>query len=401
MTSGSRLIPYPVLIMVLSSFTLYHPTTASAEDRLVEKYDIPIERHEKNIQKLQSGIEIHLGKLQISGTKEYSLLAELESIDNTLALQKIRLQVMKERLESQKELLIIKIRDLKQAEKDKVIVRQHLQERLRSFYLMGKTGLLNVTFSTRTLPELMLLNDSYKSLLEYDHQLLEKYRKTISQLILAKESHEKESTLLDNYIGHAREEKIALDSIRDEKEQLLMRVKTEKGLYEQALKEMKAAEMDLQKSLAILQDKKTYLEKGFVMSRGNMVPPVFGHIISHYGAPLDDTKRPGELARGVTIDAQNDSQVKAIFAGKVIFSGYKRGYGNMVVIDHGLNYLSITSRIEKLNVKTDDIVEEGDTIGIAGDIATLFEKGIYFEIRHNNEPVDPLEWIGTEGLTGL
>jgi len=400
MIRGLRLIFFSAILVAILC-TMPAPHATSAENRLTEKYDIPIERQEKNIQKLQSGIEIHLGKLQISGAKEYSLLDELESLDNNLALQKIRLQLMEERLKSQKELLIIKTRDLKEAGKNKDIVRQHLQGRLHSFYLMGKTGVLNVTFSPRTLPELMLFNDSFTSLLEYDHELLQKYRETIDQLVLAKESHEKESTLLDKYIAQAKKEQIALDITRVEKKKLLWRVKTEKRVYEQALKEMKAAEKDLQKSLAKLQKKKTYLEKGFVMNKGKMVPPVSGRIVSLYGVPRDDKKGPGDFTSGITIDAENGSPVRAVFAGKVIFAGYKRGYGNMVIIDHGLNYFSITSRIDKVTAKAGNILDQGDTIGVAGDIATLFEKGLYFEIRHDTEPVDPLEWIGTEGLTGL
>jgi septal ring factor EnvC (AmiA/AmiB activator) len=387
--------------MVVMSCTLYHPHTVLAKDRLAEKYTIPIKRHEKNIQKLQSGIEIHLGKLQISGTQEYSLLDELETIDRDLGLQKIRLQVMEERLKSQRELLIIKTRALKESEENKDIVRQHLQERLRSFYLMGKTGLLNVTFSTRTLPELMLFNDSFNNLLEYDHKILEKYRESIKQLVLAKKSHEEESGLLDNYIAHAKGEKIALDTIKDEKGQLLRRVKSEKGLYEQALKEMKTAEKDLQKSLIKLQAEKTALVKGFVMKKGKMPPPVSGRLVSLFGTPVNDKKESGETTKGITIDAEDGSKVRTIFAGKIIFAGYKRGYGNTVIIDHGLKYFSITSRLETLTVKTGDILDHRNIIGIAGDIATLFEKGLYFEIRHGTDPVDPLKWITTEGLTGL
>jgi septal ring factor EnvC (AmiA/AmiB activator) len=400
MTCGPRLISCVILLAVFV-YTVYHPRIAAAEDGLTEKYDIPIKRYEKNIQKLQSGIEIHLGKLQISGAKEYSLLDELEGIDRNLALQKIRLQVMEDRLRTQKELLIIKIREMKEAEQNTDIVSRHLQERLRAFYLMGKTGILNVTFSTRTLPELMLFNDSFTRLLEYDYELLEEYRETLAQLVLAKESHEKESALLDEYIAQARQEQVALDAAKKEKEQLLKRVKSEKGLYEQALKEMKTAESDLQKSLISLQEKKTYIAKGFAMNKGKMTPPVSGRVVLRYGEPLDDKKKSGETTRGITIDAKNGSPVRAIFAGKVIFAGYKRGYGNMVIIDHGLNYFSITSRLETLKVKTGDILDQGDTIGVAGDIATLFEKGLYFEIRNETEPVDPLEWISTQGLTGL
>lgn len=400
MSCRSRLFFFPALLAAI--FFAANPSSAAdAEESLTKKYDIPIKRYEQNIQKLQSGIEIHLGKLQVSGEKEFSLLGDIESIDKKVALQKIRLNVMEERLKSQKELLLIKIRDLRETQKNKDRITHHLQERLHAFYLMGKTGVLNVTFSTRTLPELMLFNDSFQRLLAYDKALVEHYREAIAQLLLAKEGHEQESALLDEYIKDAREEKIALDTTRKEKAHLLHRVKSEKVLYEQALKEMKTAESDLHQSLTEMQEKKTYLLQGFVTKKGKMHPPVAGHVVSMFGSPVGDKKNPAATALGVTIDAEDGAPLQTIFAGKVVFAGYRRGYGNMVIIDHGMDYYSITSRMEKISVKEGDIIDEGAVIGKAGDIATLFEKGLYFEIRHGTEPVDPLDWISKDGLTGL
>ncbi|MDW7772030.1 MAG: peptidoglycan DD-metalloendopeptidase family protein [Desulfobulbaceae bacterium] len=390
----------PVLLAA-AILTANHASASDTDTSPADKIDKPIKRYEKNIQKLQSGIEIHLGKLQISSEKEFSLLEDIESIDKKLALQKIRVAVMEERLESQTTLLEVKIRELHEAQVNREKISSHLLERLRAFYLTGKTGILNVTFSDRTLPELMLFNDSFQNLLSYDRELIEHYRETIAQLELAKESHEQESILLDRYIQSAREEKKNLDSIKKEKEDLLRRVKSEKALYEQALSEMKTAESNLLQSLLELQEKKTYLQQGFVMNKGKMLPPVAGRVVSLFGESHGDVQDQGTGAMGITIDAENGAPLKSIFDGKVIFAGYKRGYGNMVIIDHGMNYYTITSRMEKISVTEGDIIDEGAVIGQCGDIATLFEKGLYFEIRHNTDPVDPLEWISKKGLTGL
>lgn len=391
-------------ILLLAVHIIAAPGNAPAADTqksLEEKFDKPIERYEKNIQKLQSGIEIHLGKLQISSEKEFSLLGDLESIDKKLALQKIRVNVMEERLKSQRDLLLVKIRELNEAQQKKVEVAGHLEERLRAYYLMGKTGILNVTFSTRTLPELMLFHDSFQHLLDYDKALLNTYRETISQLLQAREAHEKESELLTKYIQDAREEKKTLSALREDKTELLKKVKSEKALYEQALSEMKNAASELQASLAELQAKKNYIQRGFVMKKGKMRPPVAGKVVSLFGSPVGNSEKTADTSKGINIEAKDGSPLKSIFAGKVLFAGYKKGYGNMVIIDHGMDYYSITSRMEDISVREGDIVEEGDVIGTTGNIATLFEKGLYFEIRHGTEPVDPLEWISREGLTGF
>ena len=359
----------------------------------LEKIDKPIKENELNLEKLQSGMKIYLGKLQVIGEQEFNLLDQIERLDKSLALQKIRLDVMVERLNSQEELLVIKKRDLTFAQRDKKKVREHLEKRLRSFYLMGKTGVLNVTFSTRTLPNLMLFNDSFKTLLDYDKMIFDEFRKSIEQLTLARDAHEKESILLNEFISNAVEQQQELDSLLDEKRELLEKVKTQKILHEQAIKELKKAEVELRNTLIKLQQKRNYTIKGFVLNKGKMAPPVQGKILIRFGESKEGADLVTGRSQGITFDAPNGAAIKAIFAGKVIFAGYRKGFGNMVIIDHGLGYYSITSRMENIRTKEGHVVADGEIVGTAGDIATLFEKGVYFEIREDTKPLDPLEWI--------
>lgn len=300
---------------------------------------------------------------------------------------------MVERLNSQEELLVKKKRDLQLAQKKKIQVREHLEKRLRSFYLMGKTGILNVTFSTRTLPDLMLFNDSFKTLLDHDKKIFDEYRESIERLTLARDAHEKESILLTQFIANAVEQQQELDTLLDDKRELLEKVKTQKILHEQAVKELKNAEAELRITLANLQKKRASTLKGFVLNKGKMSAPVPGKVIIHFGKSKEGTGLEIGQSQGITIDAPNGAAIRAIFAGRIIFAGYRKGFGNMVIIDHGLGYYSITARMEKILRQEGRDVEDGEIIGTAGDIATLFEKGVYFEIRKDTTPLDPLEWI--------
>ncbi len=385
-----------LLFFIMLTITISVAGQGRCETTGLDKIDKPIKENELNLEKLQSGMKIHLGRLQVIGEQEFNLLDQIERLDKSLALQKIRLDVMVERLNSQEELLGIKKRDLSSARKNKKKVREHLEKRLRSFYLMGKTGILNVTFSTRTLPDLMLFTDSFKTLLDYDKMIFNEYRESIEQLTLARDAHEKESILLNEFIANAVKQQQELDSLLDEKRELLEKVKTQKILHEQAIKEMKKAEVELRNTLIKLQQKRNYTIKGFVLNKGKMSAPVQGKILIHFGESKEGANPDTGRSQGITFDAPNGAAIKAIFAGKVIFAGYRKGFGNMVIIDHGLGYYSITSRMENIKTKEGHVVADGDVIGTAGDIATLFEKGVYFEIREDTKPLDPLEWISLE-----
>lgn len=85
--------------------------------------------------------------------------------------------------------------------------------------------------------------------------------------------------------------------------------------------------------------------------------------------------------------------IKAVNKGTVVFSGYLRGYGNTVIIHHGYQYYTVTSRIEKLLVDKGDIIKTEDVLGIMGDTATIFDEGLYFEIRHGKQSLNPLLWL--------
>lgn len=380
-------------VALLAALNFQSLRPMAAENQATPELDKPIEQYESNLEKLKSGIEIHLGQLQIAGQKEFNLLGEIERIDKRLAVQKIRLNVMEERLSTQKKIFAVKLREQQEAEAKMAGVKKHLQIRLRSYYLMGKTGFLNVTFSSRTLPDLMLFNDSFRLLLGYDQKLLAQFREAISQLQEATRGFQEESAQLNTFIAETQEQQKEMDQTLEEKNKLLKRVKTQKVLHEQALREMAKAEQELRESLSELRQKRAYTLKGFLLAKGTMPPPVTGTVIRKFGG-----KKGEGASKGIFIDASDGTRIRAIFPGQVIFAGYRRGYGNTVILDHGLNYSSVTARMEKILVKKGDRVDAETVIGEAGDIATLFEKGIYFEIRRDAEPVDPLEWITRQGL---
>jgi septal ring factor EnvC (AmiA/AmiB activator) len=346
-----------------------------------------------DIGKLHQGIRRHQDKIRQSDEKKVSVLDELEQIDNNILQQKEKIENLRNQLLVQVKLLAQKEEELKQAEvvRDKVL--EHLQKRLQSFYLMGKTGILNVTFSSKDLPELMLFTDSYKRLISYDRSIIDKYRDTVVKIQRANHARELEKSLMQDFIEQAEEEKQALYALRMDREALLVRIKTQKGLYELALKEMHKAESDLGKTLASIKKNQEIKRIGFILSKGQLPPPVKGTLIHGFGEIPRNDLRKGEKTKGITIKTAADATVRAVYKGKIVFSGYKRGFGNMVIIDHGVKHYTVSSRLDTILVKKGDNVAQRKKIGTTGGMATLFERGLYFELRHESTPLNPLKWL--------
>lgn len=347
-----------------------------------------VQRHTINIRKIRQEIRIHLDKIRQSGEQEISILDELQQVENNYTAQQQKVATLQERLRTQEDLLAMRIRDQQQAELVKENMRKHLQKRLHAFYLIGKTGFLNVTFSKKSLPELMLFNDSFQRLLEYDQSVIDMYRDTIDQLNLARQAKELETTLLKNFIEQAEKEQQRLDTIRLEKKQLLNRIRTQKGLYEQAVREMQKAKAELTAGLTKLKQKEENQAQGFLLHKGTLAGPVIGQLIVRFGETLENG-----TSNGIIISTAVQASVFSVYKGKVIFAGYKRGYGNMIIIDHGRQYYSVTAHLDELIVHENEQVDTYQQIGTTGDLATLFSKGLYFEIRHGAELLDPMQWF--------
>ncbi|MEA2116236.1 MAG: peptidoglycan DD-metalloendopeptidase family protein [Thermodesulfobacteriota bacterium] len=346
-----------------------------------------------DIGRLHQGIVKHQDKIRQSDEKKVSVLDELEQIDNNIRQQKEKIATLHDQLLSQEKLITQKEEELKQAEVARDTVLEHLQKRLESFYLMGKTGILNVTFSSRNLPELMLFSDSYKRLISYDRSVIDKYRETVGELQRARQTQELEKSIMQDFIGQAEEEKKALYALRMDKETLLARIKTQKGLYELALKEMHKAESDLGQTLASIKKKQEIKRIGFLLNKGKLPPPVKGTLVHGFGEIPRKGLRKSEKTKGITIKTSVDATVRAVYKGKIVFAGYKRGFGKMVIINHGVKHYTVSSRLDTILVKKGSNVAQGKKIGTTGGMATLFERGLYFQVRHESKPLDPLKWL--------
>ncbi|MES2770512.1 MAG: peptidoglycan DD-metalloendopeptidase family protein [Pseudomonadota bacterium] len=129
--------------------------------------------------------------------------------------------------------------------------------------------------------------------------------------------------------------------------------------------------------------------QGFARLKGNLRLPVKGSVRNRFGT----ARQEGSLWKGLFIRAAVGSDVQAIAAGRVVFADWMRGFGNLLIIDHGDAYLSIYGNNDALLKQVGDSVRGGDSIGVAGNSGGSPESGLYFEIRHQGQALDPLSWV--------
>src|SRR5690606_4270912 len=128
---------------------------------------------------------------------------------------------------------------------------------------------------------------------------------------------------------------------------------------------------------------------GFKGLRKGLPYPVKGEVLGRFGA-----QRPeGGLWRGIVLRSNEGTPVRVIEAGKVVYSNWLSGFGNILIVDHGAKFLTVYAYNKSLLKQVGDIVHAGDTIATVGATGGQVDPGLYFEIRHQSTPVNPLLWL--------
>lgn len=128
----------------------------------------------------------------------------------------------------------------------------------------------------------------------------------------------------------------------------------------------------------------------FEQLRGKLAFPVKGEITNRFGTPRPDST---VLWKGLFLRTSSGQAVKAIAAGRVVFADWLRGFGNLLIIDHGRGYMSLYGNNETLYKQVGDVLHGGDTIAAVGNSGGNEDSGLYFELRHESKPLDPTKWL--------
>ncbi|MEY3202163.1 MAG: hypothetical protein RIR70_1713 [Pseudomonadota bacterium] len=127
----------------------------------------------------------------------------------------------------------------------------------------------------------------------------------------------------------------------------------------------------------------------FTQLRGRLKLPVKGELMNRFGSP----RAEGTSWRGLFIRANAGAEVKAVAAGRVVFADWLRGFGNLIILDHGGGFMTVYGYNDSLLRRAGQNVTAGENIAAAGSSGGNNESGLYFELRSQGQPVDPLKWV--------
>ena len=274
--------------------------------------------------------------------------------------------------------------------------------RLVAFYKLGQLGIAPVLFSAESVLGLLQRRQSLERILEYDAKLWDELQSQKERLDVISQTLEAQKMSQDRLFLRSKNEEARITEKRTHRAKLLATIRADKDLTLASIESLKKAAKELDETIRSLQrDFKPPsastqpLAKQFVALKGSLPLPVQGKITGRFGPYVLERGHYNikSFRSGVNIKAPLDAPVRAVCGGQVIYAGWFKGYGNIIIIDHGEHYYTLSARLERLLKKKGDPVLAGETIGTFGDVASLTGSGLYFEIRHHGKPVDPMLWF--------
>ena len=280
------------------------------------------------------------------------------------------------------------------------ISEKYASKRLVALYKLNWLGKIYVLASAHSMYELFHRKKALEQVLAHDEKIWqnlldnkEKLERLLNELNVTKKEKLAVETELKKQIEIMSHE-------RQKRSQLLDDIRKKRSLKLAALESLKQAAADLDHTVISLKSGEDHTEiqkniglKSFSTLKGLLNMPVKGKIVSFFGPHRNKKFNVINFQSGIEIKADRGEPIRAVYNGRILYARWFKGYGNMVIIDHGNNYYTIYAHAQEIFASKGDIVEMGEVVATVGDSGSMIGPSLHFEVRHHGQPVDPLEWI--------
>jgi septal ring factor EnvC (AmiA/AmiB activator) len=364
--------------------------------RVLMKMDKDGETAESIDRKIQAA----KAELNLFAKRESELISSLYDIDHILNIAQKSILYFKGELDELEEELKKSELEFKTLTAKVQTVEAYAQKRLVALYKLSNLGQMPMLASAKSLNEVLQLKTALERILAYDENILTELMENqarLEQIVQLKKAKMEEKLALE---AKYRKEIEAISKKKAQREKLLAYIRNKKSLELITIKALKKAAATLNTTIDSLKDTTEAEPSNQKVSSGNFPAlkgllklPVKGKIITRFGAYKNTEFNIRNFRSGIDIRADKGEPIRAVYDGKVLYASWFKGYGNMIIIDHGKNFYTVYAHIEELFKGKGDTVETGEVVATVGDSDSLIGPELYFEIRHHGKPMDPLNWL--------
>jgi septal ring factor EnvC (AmiA/AmiB activator) len=276
--------------------------------------------------------------------------------------------------------------------------KRALANRAVALYKAGELGPLRMIFAAGSLRDRLQRIHTLRRLVRHDQKLLTRFRQQAAALEEARREAGRAAAQRDQAERRFRARSAELEREQRGKRELLLAVRTDRARERAVLNELEAAARALEETLSHLREsprsrRAKPIEVSFSSLQGQLEAPVPGPLLRAFGRVLDEEFRTETFRKGVDFEVEIGDPVSCVADGEVRFAGWFRGYGQLVIVDHGEDYFTVSGHLDEIDVEVGDRLRSGDRIGRAGETGSLSGPRLYFEIRRGSGALDPADWL--------
>jgi septal ring factor EnvC (AmiA/AmiB activator) len=353
--------------------------------------------YEQRLAKVRRDIDVLRAKLKDEEKKEQTTLSKLDRLSVTKSLLRGELHMLN--LQSSRNHVELEAarQSIPRLEARLAKERQALTRVLVTLYKFGRFSFVRFLLQAHDLHTLAVESKRLAVLASTQDKMIEDYGRNLAELGRAAETlaaREKDTASL---IARTASKKTELEREEAKAKSFVAQVRTDRKTYEQALSELGRRAQELQTIIQRLEKQEfapPFALTSFTEKKGRLPWPTAGKVIQGFGIRTHPQFNTVTMNNGLEIaPPQEDPIVRAVHDGRIAFAEYFPAYGNLLIINHGQGYHSLYGHLAEFLVKTGDYVLSGQPVAVAGDTASLLGTSVYFEIRQQTKPVDPLQWL--------
>jgi len=341
----------------------------------------------KDLKDIRKELSLTREKQKKVQKKETSILESLHALETELYKKEKELKEMEAGLARTKERLQQTRHHIATLNRGIEWTKEELSSRLVALYKMERIPTETLLLTSQSYLDLLKIDKLLRVVIHSDAYLINTYRYQVALKSRYQEELTQDQIRWERNITEVEKKKREIEKVRGRKQALLKSIQNQKVVYWKVIEELTERAKELQALIDKLEKEKSLLAYGkskYETLKGKLTPPVQGKVISLF-------KEKGQ--NGIEIKAPMGAEIRAILPGKVLYADWFRGFGNVVIIDHGDHTFTVSGYASELLKKEGDIVSEGEAIALIGSSGSLKGPCLYFEIRHHGKPQDPMRWI--------
>ena len=399
--------------LVVPGLTLLLALGAAGEARAQKSSELT--ERERTLQQKQRQLREERARAAEARKREAGVLAELEAVEKRLGEKRRQVAALDGRArQAQGEINALQA-DIGRLESQRAGQEQALGRRLRALYMLqAQGGALPLILSGEDPVDRAVRLRHFSTLAAVDARAIREYRVTSDGLAERQARVVTRRRELSGLRAEADGERAAADQDVARRRALLAKVRDERAYYDKTVVELSESTRRLETLLKELEARQRRAVAkapapersrpgpvpggtGIAALRGRLGWPADGKVVAEFGAQVHPRFGTKTFRNGIDIEVPEGTSITAVYPGHVVYTGWFRGYGNLVIVDHGGEYYTLYGHAAEIRVTEGDDVRQGQTLGTVGDTGSLGGPRLYFEVRHQGKPVDPVPWLRPRG----